>query len=161
MPVQVRRRAPLAQYAGTASHNARSVESDGQVSLSDYMRLPVDQYVCIRMPLDATLTRHPSDDNRFGGQLPDNCYHYHHYRHHSYNVTDLVVPPVTFFNLQVSPTIICKVSQTPSAVIIESTRCILGGSKFVENLNGRFNINIKTSFSWTDSTDYKVAPLLR
>lgn len=31
---------------------------DGQVfSLSDYMRLPVDQYVCIKMPLDAVLER--------------------------------------------------------------------------------------------------------
>ena len=34
----------------------------GQVlSLSDYMRLPVDQYVCIKMPLDAVLERDRSD----------------------------------------------------------------------------------------------------
>ena len=26
-------------------------------SLSDYMKLPVEQYVCIKMPLDATLER--------------------------------------------------------------------------------------------------------
>ena len=33
------------------------LKSDDGVSLSDYMRLPADQYVCIKMPLDATLER--------------------------------------------------------------------------------------------------------
>ena len=38
-----------------------SVNQMGQpLSLSDYMRLPVDQYVCIKMPLDAVLERDSS-----------------------------------------------------------------------------------------------------
>lgn len=32
-------------------------EADKDVSLTDYMKLPVEQYVCIKMPLDATLER--------------------------------------------------------------------------------------------------------
>ena len=32
------------------------------LSLSDYMRLPVDQYVCIKMPLDAVLERDTSSE---------------------------------------------------------------------------------------------------
>ena len=74
------------------------LEHDENCSLKDYMRLPVDQYVCIKMPLNAKLQR-----------LNDNFF-------------NLTVPPVTFFNLQVSPTVQCIVSQTQDAVVIESDR---------------------------------------
>ena len=45
---------------------------DTEVSLRDYMRLPVDQYVCIKMPLDATLTRVENSkvENRFDLVVP-------------------------------------------------------------------------------------------
>lgn len=46
-----------------------SLESDNsKLSLGDYMRLPVEQYVCIKMPLDATLAR--ADDSRFYLTVP-------------------------------------------------------------------------------------------
>eukprot|EP01031_Cornospumella_fuschlensis_P039080 gene39080-47545_t len=69
-----------------------SLEADAGVSLSDYMRLPVEQYVCIQMPLNASL-------ERLGGSL--------------FNLT---VPPVRFFHLDVSPMLFCEVTQTPDAV---------------------------------------------
>lgn len=47
---------------------------DQVLSLSDYMRLPVDQYVCIKMPLDAVLERDRSDPSQFSSdsKLPSN-----------------------------------------------------------------------------------------
>ena len=63
---------------------------DKGYSLCNYMRLPVDQYVCIKMPLDSTL-------ERMAGTIGD---------------FELKVPPVTFFSLSVSPTVKCTVSQT-------------------------------------------------
>jgi len=71
---------------------------DSDVSLNDYMQLPVEQYVCIKMPLDATLER--MHDTTF----------------------NLTVPPVKFFNLEVSPMLICDVSQDKNSVIIRSIK---------------------------------------
>lgn len=104
-----------------------SLASDKGISLLNYMQLPVEQYVCIKMPLDATLSR--IDGNRF----------------------NLTVPPVRFFNLDVSPTLICRVTQTNEAVLIESSECCLRGSPFVESLNGCFRMQIKTIFKWIDT----------
>eukprot|EP01041_Mallomonas_annulata_P010885 gene10885-22728_t len=104
-----------------------SIESDPNISLSTYMQLPVDQYVCIKMPLDATLNR--MDDVNF----------------------NLTVPPVRFFHLDVSPTIICQVTQTPNTVRIQSNNCVLRGSPFVEKLNGCYKIDIDTTFRWIDT----------
>lgn len=105
-----------------------SLKADEGISLSNYMQLPVEQYVCIKMPLDATLSR--IDGNQF----------------------NMTVPPVKFFNLDVSPSLICYVTQSEEGVIIESNECYLRGSPFVANLNGCFKMKIKTVFSWIDSS---------
>ena len=69
-----------------STHEATcSLQHDKGYSLVDYMKLPVSQYVCIKMPLDANLERLAGSENMF----------------------TLTVPPVTFFNLQVSPVIKC------------------------------------------------------
>jgi len=107
----------------------RNGRRDPGVSLSDYMRLPVDQYVCIKMPLDATLTRVEG------------------------NLFRLIVPPVRFFNLDVSPCVSCEVTQDNEAVIIESSSVVLSGSKYVVGLNGCYNIKIKTVFGWVDNAE--------
>lgn len=121
----------------SSSYEARcTLESDKGYSLSQYMKLPVDQYVCLKMPLDATLQRHKS--NNF----------------------NLTVPPVRFFNLQVSPMLYCTVEQTENSVKIRCTECVLRGSPYVEALNGCFQINIKTVFNWID-TDRKKSILSR
>jgi hypothetical protein len=110
---------------------ATELEHDDGCSLQDYMRLPVDQYVCIKMPLNAELKR--IDESFF----------------------NLTVPPVTFFNLQVSPTVQCVVSQTEDAVVIQSNSVHLSGSPYVESLNGCYKIRIQTIFNWKDSPAYK------
>ena len=38
-----------------------SMENDKGFSLKEYMRLPVEQYVCIKMPLNADLVREQGD----------------------------------------------------------------------------------------------------
>eukprot|EP01039_Chlorochromonas_danica_P006969 gene6969-7710_t len=108
-----------------------NLESDPGISLTDYMQLPVDQYVCLEMPLNATLSR-------IGGS--------------KFNLT---VPPVRFFHLDVSPTLFCEVTQSTDSVNISSQTCLLRGSPYVEGLNGCFNIHIQSSFKWVDNPDYK------
>ena len=102
---------------------------DGGVSLTDYMQLPVDQYVCIKMPLDATLER--VSGTRF----------------------NMTVPPVRFFNLDVSPTVMCDVTQSDDCVRIVSDECILRGSPYVVGLNGCFRMRIVSEFRWTDTSE--------
>ncbi len=109
------------------------LKTDGSgVSLSDYMKLPVEQYVCIKMPLNSTL-------ERLEGSL--------------FNLT---VPPVGFFHLEVSPMLKCKVSQDEDSVVIKSNDCTLSGSPYVVGLNGCYNFNVETRFRWEDSKDSKV-----
>lgn len=106
-----------------------TTRSDPDISLTHYMQLPVEQYVCIQMPLNATLERVQG------------------------NLFRLVVPPVRFFHLDVSPTLYCEVSQTAETVEIISRKCVLSGSKYIESLNGCFNIFVKTKFRWQDYHD--------
>ena len=73
-----------------------SLIRDYEVSLDDYMQLPVEQYVCIKMPLDATLERMHT------------------------TVFNLTVPPVKFFHLEVSPMLVCEVTQDENSVVIKS-----------------------------------------
>ena len=110
---------------------ACSLAADEGISLSDYMQLPVDQYVCIKMPLDATLER--MEGSKF----------------------NMTVPPVRFFTLDVSPTIICDVTQSDEYVSIESTDCTLRGSPYVVDLNGCYRLKISSTFSWSDRYDKK------
>ena len=113
-------------------HTRRCIDQvDRNVSLSDYMRLPVEQYVCIEMPLHAHLER--IESNRF----------------------QLTVPPVTFFHLQVCPTVYCSVAQNNTAVIIQSDKCNLAGSPYVRSLNGCFRFTIRTVFTWVDRPTYR------
>lgn len=57
---------------------------------------------------------------------------------------------VTFLGLSVSPQMICNVTQSQDSVMIESNQCTLTGSKYVEDLNGCFRLNIRTIFNWID-----------
>ena len=125
------RRSSLAAYTTFIRVNTRHQRRcpdrvDRTVSLSDYMRLPVEQYVCIEMPLHAHLARLNS------------------------NLFQLTVPPVTFFHLQVCPTVYCNVTQNHTAVIIQSDKCNLEGSSYVRSLNSCFRFSIRTVFTWVD-----------
>jgi len=115
-------------FIAVTSRTSESVnrKSDEGVSLTQYMRLPVTQYVCVKIPLSATLER--VRGNEFL----------------------LAVPDVRFFNIVVSPRVTAFVSQTNTNVVIESTKVVLKGSPFVESLNGCYDISVKTKFSWLD-----------
>ena len=130
-----------------------SLLSDDGITLTDYMKLPVDQYVCIKMPLDATLVRMKSNDIiRYLSNtntpllstdaIPNNYF-------------NLTVPPVRFFTLDVSPSLVCKVTQADDMITIESDSCTLYGSPYVESLNGCYKIQIKTIFTWLDTVTYR------
>eukprot|EP00596_Hydrurales_sp_CCMP1899_P010130 CAMPEP_0119040068 /NCGR_PEP_ID=MMETSP1177-20130426/9895_1 /TAXON_ID=2985 /ORGANISM="Ochromonas sp, Strain CCMP1899" /LENGTH=565 /DNA_ID=CAMNT_0007004773 /DNA_START=630 /DNA_END=2327 /DNA_ORIENTATION=+ len=67
----------------------------------------------------------------------------------------MTVPPVTFFTLAVSPTIICDVTQSEEFVKIESEDCTLRGSPYVVGLNGCYKLKISSTFSWSDNPDKK------
>jgi len=108
-----------------------SLVRDHEVSLDDYMQLPVEQYVCIKMPLDATLERMHT------------------------TIFNLTVPPVKFFNLEVSPMLVCEVTQDKNSVVIRSNSCTLRGSPYVEGLNGCYDMNIETRFRWMDAPEKK------
>lgn len=104
-----------------------SLKCDEGVSLTNYMHLPADHYVCVDMPLNATLSK-----------IDVNLY-------------SLTIPPVRFFHLDVSPMLRCKVHQDHHSVSIHSSKCRLLGSKFVESINGCYEINVTTSFHWIDT----------
>lgn len=100
--------------------------SDENVSLSEYMRLPVEQYACLKMPLNASLKR--INNRQF----------------------KLVIPSVKLFHLDVSPIMVCDVVQTPQSVEITSNHCVLSGSDYAEGLNGCFKFDVATKIQWTD-----------
>ena len=125
--VRVRSKQTLPIPAGDGS----AVSSGDLVRLTDYMRLPVEQYVCVPMPLNSKLSRLP------GGTTND---------------FELVVPNVRFLSLEVQPIVHAVVTLADDRVIIEGDRCTLTGSPFVgrSRLNERFNFCVRAELSWVD-----------
>ena len=107
---------------------------DDAVRLSNYMRLPVEQYALVPMPLNSTLTRLP------GGSTSD---------------FELVVPPVRFLWLQVQPVVHAFVVLEENKVVITGDRCTLKGSPFIAKvkLNERFSFNVWSELTWDDTLD--------
>ena len=110
-----------------------SPQRDAGVGLDDYMRLPVEQYCNIPLPMEATLVGTDKADE-----------------------FALTVPPITFsipgVPLTVSPSLLATVTSEPDRVCISSDACTLSGSPFVESLrlNERFDFRVRTVFTWTD-----------
>jgi len=136
-----------------------NLASDEGIALTDYMKLPVDQYVCIKMPLDATLERmKPDNVMKFLSNQNKDLIGYNDLTKNPTipnNYFNLTVPPVRFFTLDVSPSLVCRVKQSDDEIIIESDSCTLYGSPYVESLNGCYKIQIKTIFTWLDSITYR------
>ena len=107
---------------------------DDAVRLSNYMRLPVEQYALVPMPLNSTLSRLP------GGSTSD---------------FELVVPPVRFLWLQVQPVVHAFVVLEENKVVITGDRCTLKGSPFIAKvkLNERFSFNVWSELTWDDTLD--------
>mmetsp|Transcript_2853 Transcript_2853/g.5732 ORF Transcript_2853/g.5732 Transcript_2853/m.5732 type:complete len:291 (+) Transcript_2853:2-874(+) len=120
------------------------------VTLSNYMRLPVDQYVLIPMPLGSSLTRVKKEAAK---QLNENRLDEYCREGNSIEEEfELVVPTIKFFNLSVQPVVYASVSPQHDKVIISSDKCLLRGSPFIEKvkLNERFDFKVRTTLTWDD-----------
>ena len=110
-----------------------SVKADAGAGLERYMRLPVEQYTAIELPLRAELTRLPrgTADQYF-----------------------LRVPPLTFAlpgsPLTVQPSVVATVQSEAQCVRISSDSCTLSGSPLIEalKLNERFEFRVRTLLTW-------------
>jgi len=110
---------------------------DRVVGLTDYMRLPVEQYVCVPMPLHAKLSRLP------GGNSND---------------FELVVPKVRLGWLEVQPVVHAVATVKDDRVVIEGNQCTLRGSPFIgrSRLNERFDFRVRAELSWVDEKEGEV-----
>ncbi|KAK1742337.1 DUF1997 domain-containing protein [Skeletonema marinoi] len=111
------------------------------VSLSNYMRLPVEQYVLIEMPLGSSLTKIDNNEVYKGEEF------------------ELVVPEITFFNLTLQPVVLCTVQPMEDRVVIFSDNCYLRGSSFIEKtrLNERFDFRVSCTLTWNDEQNLVAA----
>lgn len=115
------------------------------VTLTHYMRLPVEQYVLIPMPLGSSLSRietYDGDSSPSSIDYPSDCTEF-----------ELVVPNITFFKLSLQPVVYAIVQPHHDRVVISSTKCLLRGSPFIEKvkLNDRFDFSVNTTITWEDS----------
>ena len=125
------------------------------------MRLPVEQYVLIPMPLDSSLARIDSnnvyddeqDINSTAAtttttimETPSNG------ASSCGELFELVVPNITFFRLTLQPVVYATVTPQSNQVIISSHKCVLRGSPFIEKvkLNDRFDFSVTTTLTWKD-----------
>eukprot|EP00956_Cyclotella_meneghiniana_P006145 scaffold8044_cov38-Cyclotella_meneghiniana.AAC.3 len=128
------------------------------VTLSTYMRLPVEQYVLIPMPLGSSLTRIEDKEEKISNNNnPDVDMMV------SSTMFELQVPTITFFNLRLQPIVYATVQPYPDKVVISSTKCILHGSPFIEKvrLNERFVFNVQCTLTWSDDLLRKNHPQSR
>jgi len=123
---------PLVHYHELLSQNT---------TLTNYMQLPVEQYVLIPMPLESSLTRIDINDSNFPSKSDDTKF-------------ELVVPTIHFFKLSLTPVVYASVQPHENRVVISSTKCLLRGSPFIERvqLNDRFDFTVTTTLTWDDAS---------
>ncbi|KAL7433375.1 hypothetical protein ACHAXH_009253 [Discostella pseudostelligera] len=124
------------QQLGAPSHN---------VTLTNYMRLPVEQYVLIPMPFGSSLTR--IESNNTASETPPEL------TSSGTELFELVIPNITFFQLTLQPVVYATVTPQTNYVMISSEKCILRGSPFIEKvkLNDRFDFSVTTRLTWRDA----------
>ena len=134
----------------SAVQPVESLDVAATCSLGQYMRLPVEQYCGIALPMQARLM--PASDvwpARSGA-----------------NEFALRVPPIRFFipgvPVVVEPLVFAQVLSQPSCVEIFSDECTMSGSPFVESLqlNELFTFRVRTVLTWDENEGAKV-PTMR
>ena len=124
------------------------------VTLSQYMRLPVEQYVLIKLPLNSELTK--LDAGSAAREVKEaRAGDVSEMESNNTGSFKLLVPPVTFTNLTVQPVVFAAVECRENEVVIHSHECILRGSEFIErtSLNERFDFKVETTLTWEDNAD--------
>ena len=131
----------------TASVVPSLPSSEDDVTLSNYMHLPVEQYVLIEMPLGSSLTK--LDNNTTATVVADATACSSNDEGEAF---ELVVPEITFFNLTLQPVVLCTVQPMEDKVVIFSNNCYLRGSSFIEKtrLNERFDFRVSCTLTWYD-----------
>lgn len=132
----------------------RPSRNGDDLTLTSYMRLPVEQYALIPMPLGSSLShrkRRIEGTRGEGAALSDSS--------PADTEFELIVPTLSFFNLRVQPTVFCTVRPEKDKVLILSHKCTLKGSPFIEKvkLNDRFDFLIETELTWEDFAANKSA----
>ena len=110
------------QYSRSLSSSTRTTSTNSATapSLSNYMSLSPQRFTRIRMPLNSRLLVVDTIDalSRFRGFVAyGNLKKY--FSSSGSSVFILTVPPVRFFHLDVSPNVICRVTQTNSNLVIQ------------------------------------------
>lgn len=135
------------------------------VTLTDYMQLPVEQYVLIPMPLGSNLRKLESnfgESSVLSGDLLSSSSSLMNASEICTTEFELTVPTIKFFKLSLQPVVYATVQPYHDRVIISSTKCRLGGSPFIEKvkLNDRFDFSVNTTLTWEDedltTTNYKI-----
>ena len=138
------------------------------VTLTDYMQLPVEQYALIPMPLGSNLRKLESnfgESSVLSGDLLSSSSSSSEQINASEICTtefELTVPTIKFFKLSLQPVVYATVQPYHNRVIISSNKCRLGGSPFIEKvkLNDRFDFSVNTKLTWKDedltTTNYKI-----
>lgn len=112
--------------------SACTTNYDKDATLTRYMMLPVEHFVFVEMPMQSTLNKNEGEET-----------------------FTLTTPPIRFFQLDVSPVILCKIFRQGDSVVIQSVKCLLKGGPTVDKLNGCFNIDVCTTLTWTDTDSKK------
>ena len=107
-------------------------KNDKDATLTRYMMLPVEHLVFIDMPRQSSLVKHDGED-----------------------FFTLTTPAIRFFQIDVSPIILCKLQRLGESIVIRSEKCELKGGTMVDKLNGCFNIDVCTTLTWTDTAAKK------
>ena len=103
-------------------------------SLTAYMRLPTAQYALLDLPFGADLRRKGSDGDQ--------------------ELFELVVPPVKFFFLTVSPHVQCVVDASDHSVVVRGTSCTLRGfNDAALRINECFDFRVTATMTWADAPD--------
>jgi hypothetical protein len=143
--------------AATAGADANANTEDTR--LTTYMRLPVEQYVCVPMPLNSKLSRYIntatsslSEDDDIVSAAANNTTNTTTSHPPTTNDFELIVPPVKFLWLEVQPIIKARVVLEPDRVLIQSHEATLIGSSFISTskLNERFDFCARAELTWSD-----------
>ena len=106
-------------------------------SLTEYMRLPTAQYALLDLPYGADLRRKGSNGDQ--------------------ELFELVVPPVKFFFLTVSPHVQCVVDSNDHSVVVRGTSCTLKGTDaLVRRINDCFDFRVTAKMTWVDSSTRRI-----
>jgi hypothetical protein len=101
-------------------------------TLTEYMRLPTAQYALLDLPYGADLRRKGSSGDQ--------------------ELFELVVPPVKFFFLTVSPHVQCVVDSNEHSVVVRGTSCCLKGTDaLVRRINDCFDFRVTAKMTWADN----------